>query len=38
MFKGNLYQGYSLPLIDYESVIWGTTSSSNLDRISKQHD
>ena len=23
-----------LPLIDYESVVWGTTSSSNLDIIS----
>lgn len=29
------YQGYILPLIDYGSVVWGTTSSSNLDRISK---
>ena len=24
-----------MPLIDYGSVVWGTTSSSNLDRISK---
>ena len=23
------------PLIDYGSVVWGTTSASNLDRISK---
>ena len=29
------YQGYILPLIDYGSVVWGTTSLSNLDRISK---
>ena len=29
------YQGCILPLIDYGSVVWGTTSSSNLDRISK---
>ena len=24
-----------MPLIDYGSMVWGTTSSSNLDRISK---
>ena len=30
-----IYQGYILPLIDYGSVVWGTTSSPNLDRISK---
>ena len=29
------YQGHILPLIDYGSVVWGTTFSSNLDRISK---
>ena len=29
------YQGYILSLIDYGPVVWGTTSSSNLDRISK---
>ena len=29
------YQGYILPLIDYGSMVWGTTSASNLDRISK---
>ena len=29
------YQGYKLPLIDYRAVVWGTTSSSNLDRMSK---
>ena len=29
------YQGYILPLIDNGSVVWGTTSLSNLDRISK---
>ena len=29
------YQGYILPLIDYGSVVWGTTSASNLDKISK---
>ena len=29
------YQGYILPLIDYGSIVWGTASSSNLDRISK---
>ena len=34
-FKKKFYQGYVLLLIDYGSVVWGTTSSSNLDRISK---
>ncbi|MEW8544984.1 MAG: reverse transcriptase family protein [Candidatus Thiodiazotropha sp.] len=29
------YQGYIVPLIDYGSVVWGATSSSNLLRISK---
>ena len=28
--------GYILPLIDYGSVIWGSTSSSNLERLSMQ--
>ena len=29
------YQGYILPLIDYGSVVWGTTTASNLDIIFK---
>ena len=29
------YQGYILPLIDYGSSTWGTTSKSNLERLSK---
>ena len=29
------YQGYILPLIDYGSSNWGTTSRSNLERLSK---
>ena len=29
------YQGYILPLIDYGSVTWGSTSSYNLERLSK---
>ena len=29
------YQGYILPLIDYGSSTWGTTSRSNLERLSK---
>lgn len=29
------YQGYILPLIDYGSVVWGTTSATNIDRITK---
>ena len=29
------YKGYIMPLIDYGSVIWGSTSSSNLDRLLK---
>ena len=29
------YQSYILPLIDYGSVIWGSTSSSNLERLLK---
>ena len=29
------YQGYILPLIDYGSVTWGTTSKANIERISK---
>lgn len=29
------YQGYILPLIDYGSITWGSTSGSNLERLSK---
>lgn len=29
------YQGYILPLIDYGSNIWGTTSCTNIQRLSK---
>ena len=29
------YQGYILPLIDYGSSTWGTTSKANIERISK---
>ena len=29
------YQSYILPLIDYGSVIWGSTSSSNIERLLK---
>ena len=29
------YQGYILPLIDYGSSTWGTTSGSNLESLSK---
>ena len=29
------YQGYILPLIDYGSYSWGTTSKANIERISK---
>ena len=29
------YQGYILPLIDYGSITWSGTSSTNLDRILK---
>ena len=29
------YQSYIIPLIDYGSVIWGSTSSSNLDWLLK---
>ena len=29
------YQSYILPLIDYGSITWGSTSSANLDRLSK---
>ena len=31
------YQGYILPLIDYGSSAWGTTSRSNVKRLSKLH-
>ena len=30
-----LYQAYILPLIDYGSDTWGTTSSANIERLSK---
>ena len=29
------YQGYILPLIDYGSCTWGTTTKANIKRISK---
>ena len=29
------YQGFILPLIDYESCTWGTTSKGNLERLSR---
>ena len=29
------YQGYILPFIDYGSVAWGATSSSNIERLAK---
>ena len=29
------YQGYILPLIDYGSITWGTTSIANIQRLSK---
>ena len=29
------YQGYILPLIDYGSITWGSTSTNNLERLSK---
>lgn len=29
------YQGYILPLFDYGSVTWGTTSTTNIERLSK---
>ena len=29
------YQGYILPLIDYGSCTWGTTSKSNIERLSR---
>ena len=29
------YQSYIMPLIDYGSVVWGSTSTYNLDRILK---
>ena len=29
------YQGYILPLIDYGSVTWGSTSCTNLERLAK---
>ena len=30
-----LYQWYILPVFDYGSSTWGTTSRSNLERLSK---
>ena len=29
------YQGYILSLIDYGSIIWGTTSNANIKRLSR---
>lgn len=29
------YQGYILPLIDYGSITWGTTSKNNIERLLK---
>lgn len=29
------YQGYILPLIDYGSVIWGSTFNNNIERLNK---
>ena len=29
------YQGYILPLIDYGSITWGTTSNANIERLPK---
>ena len=29
------YQGYILPLIDYGSKTWGTTTITNIERLSK---
>ena len=29
------YQGYILPLIDYGSVTWGTTSKNKIEMLSK---
>ena len=29
------YQGYILPLIDYGSVTWGSTSCADLERLAK---
>ena len=34
-FPQMFYQGYILTLIDYGSSTWGTTSRSNLERLSK---
>ena len=31
----HFYQGYILPLIDYGSITWGTTSNANIERLSK---
>ena len=29
------YQGYILPLLDYSSITWGSTSTANIERLSK---
>ena len=29
------YQGYILPLLDYGSVIWGSSSTANIERLTK---
>ena len=29
------YQGYILPLLDYGSITWGSTSTANIERLSK---
>lgn len=29
------YQGYILPLIDYGSITWGSTSAANIERLTK---
>ena len=31
----HFYEGYILPLIDYGSITWGTTSNANIERLSK---
>ena len=29
------YQGYIIPLLDYGSITWGSTSTANIERLSK---
>ena len=29
------YQGYILPFLDYGSITWGSTSTANIERLSK---